>query len=102
MLGQDVSYDNIPYFYTDQFDLGMELAGYPPLMADADVVIRGDLDGNEYIAFWLKDSKVVGGMNVNIWDVNDTIQELISSETEVTVEQLQDTNVPLDSLVPKS
>lgn len=102
MLGQDVSYDNIPYFYTDQFDLGMELAGYPPLMADADVVIRGDFDGNEYIAFWLKDSKVVGGMNVNIWDVNDTIQELISSETEVTVEQLQDTNVPLDSLVPKS
>lgn len=99
MLGQPVSYDEIPYFYTDQYDLGMELSGYPPLMSDAKILVRGSLADHKYIAFWVRDEKVVAGMNVNIWDVNDTVQALIRSETSVDENQLVDPSVDLKSLV---
>ncbi|QAY58739.1 NAD(P)/FAD-dependent oxidoreductase [Microbacterium protaetiae] len=99
MLGQDAAHDMIPYFYTDQFDLGMELSGFPPLMRDAELVIRGDLARREFIAFWMQGARVVGGMNVNIWDVNETVQQLIRSGAGIDPRALADTEVSLDSLV---
>lgn len=95
MLGQEVSYDVIPFFFTDQWDLGMELAGYPHLMRDAEIVVRGDLATREYLAFWVKDGRVGGGMNVNVWDVNEQIQELVRSGTQVDIAKLSDPSVPL-------
>jgi 3-phenylpropionate/trans-cinnamate dioxygenase ferredoxin reductase subunit len=95
MLGQDAVFDEIPYFYTDQFDLGMEYSGYPPLAAGADVVIRGDKDAREFIAFWVADGVVVAGMNVNVWDVNESVQELIRSARVVDLARLADPAVPL-------
>ncbi|NLP82548.1 FAD-dependent oxidoreductase [Microbacterium sp. CFH 90308] len=100
MLGMPASFDDIPYFYTDQYDLGMELSGYAPLMADADVVVRGDLDAREFIAFWVDHDRVVAGMNVNVWDVNETVQELIRSGARVGADRLADADVPLESLLP--
>lgn len=100
-LGQDVVFDEIPYFYTDQFDLGMEYSGYPPLTRDAKVVIRGDASrasatgSLEFIAFWVADNKVVAGMNVNIWDVNEDIQALIRSGKAVDLSKLADPSVDL-------
>ena len=70
MLGQDVAYNEIPYFYTDQYDLSMELSGYPSLMTGAELVIRGSLETRAYVAFWLRDGAVVAGMNVNTDGVN--------------------------------
>ncbi|MFC5928317.1 NAD(P)/FAD-dependent oxidoreductase [Cryobacterium melibiosiphilum] len=99
MLGQHVAYDAIPYFYTDQFDLGMEYAGYPSLAADATVVFRGDRDGREFVAFWLLENRVVAGMNVNVWDVNETVQELIRSRVVVDPVRLTDLTVPLEQLL---
>ncbi|MHA6695577.1 NAD(P)/FAD-dependent oxidoreductase [Homoserinimonas sp. A520] len=95
MLGQDAALDDIPYFYTDQFDLGMEYSGYPPYTRDADVVIRGDKAGREFVAFWVNDGRVVAGMNVNIWDVNDQVQDLIRSGRQVDAAKLADPAVPL-------
>ena len=97
MLGQDVSYDRIPYFFSDQYDVGMEYSGYAPSWDD--VVFRGDRDGGEFIAFWLSDGRVVAGMNVNVWDVNEHVQELIRSKQQIDVGALTDTDTPLDSLV---
>jgi hypothetical protein len=77
VLGVDAVYDRLPYFFTDQYDLGMEYLGYAG--ADDDVVIRGDLDTREFVALWVRDGRVVAGMNVNIWDVTDKIRELILS-----------------------
>lgn len=95
MLGQDATYDRLPYFYTDQYDLGMEYTGHVrPGQAD-DVVIRGDLAGREYIAFWLSDGKVVAGMNVNIWDVTDDIKALINSGAPADRAKLADPTIPL-------
>jgi NADPH-dependent 2,4-dienoyl-CoA reductase/sulfur reductase-like enzyme len=95
MAGADASLDDIPYFYTDQFDLGMEYSGYPPLAKDADVVYRGDRDKREVIAFWMHGGRVVAGMNVNVWDVNEDVQKLIRAEKDVDRARLADPSVPL-------
>jgi NADPH-dependent 2,4-dienoyl-CoA reductase/sulfur reductase-like enzyme len=95
MLGQRAVHDEIPYFYTDQFDLGMEYAGFAPLTKEADIVYRGDRSSGEFVAFWMLGSRVVAGMNVNVWDVNDDIQALVRSGTPVDLAALRDPTVPL-------
>jgi len=98
MLGQDIAYDRVPYFYTDQYDLGMEYAGYVEPGGYAEVVFRGDVPGREFIAFWLAgDGRVLAGMNVNIWDVNESLGALVRMGP-VSKDALQDASVPLDSL----
>jgi len=96
MLGEPVTYDRIPYFYSDQYDVGMEYSGYAP--AWDEVVFRGDRDGGEFIAFWLADERVVAGMNVNVWDVNEHVQALIRSRVAVDPAALRDPSVPLEEL----
>jgi 3-phenylpropionate/trans-cinnamate dioxygenase ferredoxin reductase component len=99
MLGQDVSYDRVPYFYTDQYDLGMEYAGYVEPGGYEQVVFRGDVPGREFIAFWLgSDDRVLAGMNVNIWDVNDAISAIVRSGKPVSKDALADPSVSLESL----
>ncbi|MET7717737.1 FAD-dependent oxidoreductase [Streptomyces sp. NPDC005407] len=98
MLGQEVSYDRIPYFFSDQYDLGLEYSGWAPPGSYEQVVLRGDVGKREFIAFWLKDRRVLAGMNVNVWDVTDPIQQLIRSGTPVDPDALADPSVPLTSL----
>lgn len=100
MLGRQVTYDRVPYFFSDQYDLGMEYSGWAPPGSYDHVVIRGDAGKREFIAFWVKESRVLAGMNVNVWDVTEPIQGLIRSGTQVDTEALADPHVPLDSLVP--
>jgi NADPH-dependent 2,4-dienoyl-CoA reductase/sulfur reductase-like enzyme len=95
MLGQDVAYDPVPYFYSDQYDLGMETAGLPEPGSYDQVLYRGDRPGREFIAFWLRGGAVVAGMNVNVWDVSDDIQALIRSGKQVDPARLTDPDVPL-------
>ncbi|MGO4534431.1 NAD(P)/FAD-dependent oxidoreductase [Leifsonia sp. 2MCAF36] len=95
ILGERASYDDIPYFYSDQYDLGMEYSGYGPLTAGARVVYRGDVEAREFIAFWLRNDRVVAGMNVNVWDVQDDIQRLIRSGARVDADRLADGSVDL-------
>ncbi|MGZ4566825.1 MAG: NAD(P)/FAD-dependent oxidoreductase [Blastococcus sp.] len=96
MLGQDVTFDRVPYFFTDQYDLGMEYSGLAG--PGATVVYRGDPESGEYIAFWLEDGRVTAGMNVNVWDVTEPIQALIRSRQAVPVAALTDVDTPLERL----
>jgi 3-phenylpropionate/trans-cinnamate dioxygenase ferredoxin reductase subunit len=93
MLGKREPYDRIPYFFSDQYDVGMEYAGHATEWDE--VVLRGDVDTREFIAFWLKDGRVLAGMNVNVWDVTDDIQALIRSRGQVDPDRLRDTDTPL-------
>ncbi|AYE96059.1 FAD-dependent oxidoreductase [Mycobacterium paragordonae] len=94
MLGNPGEYDELPYFFTDQYDLGMEYAGHAS--GSEHVVFRGDVSGREFVAFWLDDdNRVLAGMNVNVWDVLDDIKGLIRSGTPVDAERLADANAPL-------
>jgi 3-phenylpropionate/trans-cinnamate dioxygenase ferredoxin reductase subunit len=95
MLGQDVVYDRLPYFFTDQYDLGMEYTGHAQPGDYDEVVVRGDLDARQFIAFWLSGGHVRAGMNVNIWDVTEDVQRLIRSGTAVDPGRLADERVPL-------
>ena len=101
MLGQSVRYDPVPYFYSDQYDLGMECAGLPSPGTYDQVLYRGDPDpstGLEFIAFWLSGGIVVAGMNVNVWDVNDDIQAVIRSARPVDPARLTNPDIPLTDL----
>ena len=104
MLGQDVTHDRLPYFFTDQYDLGMEYAGWIAPGSRPGLVIRGDLDKREFIAFWIDDGRVLAGMNVNVWDVTDQIQALVRAGLRdgVTVapSRLADPAIPLGGLLP--
>ncbi len=98
MLGDKAEYTNLPYFFTDQYDLGMEYAGLAD--SDATVVFRGDVDKREFLAFWLDaEHRVQAGMQVNIWDQLDAIKALITARVPVDPSKLTDPDVALDSLV---
>lgn len=99
MAGVAIEYMKIPYFYTDQFDLGMEYSGYGILAEGAELVIRGELEKREFIALWLRENRVIAGMNVNVWDVNDTIQALIREERQLDASALADTRIALESFL---
>ncbi|MEO6501608.1 MAG: FAD-dependent oxidoreductase [Jatrophihabitantaceae bacterium] len=98
MLGRRAQYDQLPYFFTDQYDLGMEYVGYVDPGGYDQVVFRGDVPGREFIAFWLKDNRVLAGMNVNVWDVTDDIKGLIRSQSAIDADRLADTGAPLSEL----
>jgi 3-phenylpropionate/trans-cinnamate dioxygenase ferredoxin reductase subunit len=99
MLGGDAVYDRVPYFFTDQYELGMEYSGYVEPDGYDEVVLRGDPNGGEYIAFWLQEGQMLAGMNVNIWEVTDAIQALVRSRRPVDAARLSDPDVPLTDLV---
>jgi 3-phenylpropionate/trans-cinnamate dioxygenase ferredoxin reductase subunit len=97
MLGQAGPFDRLPYFFSDQYEVGMEYSGFA---RDWDrVVFRGDPATREFIAFWISDERVVAGMNVNVWDVNDPIRRLIGERVTVDDRRLADADVPIDQLV---
>jgi NADPH-dependent 2,4-dienoyl-CoA reductase/sulfur reductase-like enzyme len=95
MLGQPVSYDRVPYFYSDQYDLGMECAGLPSPGFYDQILYRGAPATLEFIAFWLSDGALIAGMNVNVWDVNDDIQSLIRSARQMDPARLTNPDIPL-------
>lgn len=96
LLGQpDAGYDRVPYFFSDQYDLGLEYLGYTEPGGYDRVVFRGDPATREFIAFWLSGDRVLAGMNVNVWDVTDPIRELIVSKRPVNPDRLADPKVPL-------
>jgi 3-phenylpropionate/trans-cinnamate dioxygenase ferredoxin reductase subunit len=100
MLGKAEPYDRLPYFFSDQYDVGMEYSG---LAREWDrIVVRGDPANREFVAFWLTGDRVVAGMNVNVWDVAEPIRRLIGERVAVGDERLADPGVPIDELVAAS
>jgi 3-phenylpropionate/trans-cinnamate dioxygenase ferredoxin reductase subunit len=96
MLGGRVAYEKVPYFYSDQYDLGMEYSGVATTWDQ--IVYRGDRDKREVIVFWLDEGRVVAGMNVNVWGVTDQIAALVKSKRPVDPKELADPGVDLGTL----
>jgi 3-phenylpropionate/trans-cinnamate dioxygenase ferredoxin reductase subunit len=101
MLGQDVVYDRVPYFYTDQYDLSMEYAGYTEPGGYDQVIFRGDVQRPEFIAFWLGGGRVLAGMNVNIYGVNETIKAIVRGGRAVDPGRLANPDVPLEEFLSR-
>jgi 3-phenylpropionate/trans-cinnamate dioxygenase ferredoxin reductase subunit len=98
MLGLGEPYNRIPYFFSDQYDLGMEYSGHAASWDE--VVFRGDPSEREFIALWLKGGRVLAGMNVNVWGVTDAIQALVRSGAHVDPHMVADPSSDLGALVP--
>jgi 3-phenylpropionate/trans-cinnamate dioxygenase ferredoxin reductase component len=93
ILGADEPYARTPYFYSDQFDLGMEYRGHAPTWGR--VVIRGDVAARQFHAFWLADGRVSAAMNMNLWDDGKALRKLVESEERIDPDRLADPSVPL-------
>jgi 3-phenylpropionate/trans-cinnamate dioxygenase ferredoxin reductase subunit len=96
MLGRGLAYERLPYFFSDQYETGMEYTGHA--RPSDRLIVRGDPATREFIAFWLRGDRVVAGMNVNVWDVVDPIQRLIRERVPVDERRLADPDVALDAL----
>jgi 3-phenylpropionate/trans-cinnamate dioxygenase ferredoxin reductase subunit len=99
MLGATDPYDRLPYFFSDQYDVGMEYTGFARSWDR--VVFRGDPATREFIAFWIEGDRIVAGMNVNVWNVVEPIRELIREGAPVDDRRLADPDVPLTELAPR-
>ena len=96
MLGAGQAHDALPYFFSDQYDLGMEYRGLAE--ASDEIVVRGDPERGEFVAFWLHEGRPRAAMNVNLWDVGDDLRRLLEAERRVPPELLRDPEVPLTDL----
>jgi NADPH-dependent 2,4-dienoyl-CoA reductase/sulfur reductase-like enzyme len=96
MLGHDMAYDRMPYFFTDQYDLGMEYVGYVGPEGYDEVVLRGDVDQRVFTAFWLRDGKVQAAMHVNDWDAIDPVRAIVGTTPELS--RLRDETVLLEEI----
>ena len=99
MLGRPTPYTKIPYFYSDQYDIGMEYSGHATEWDQ--LVFRGDPGSREFIAFWLEEGRLRAGMNVNVWDVTEPIATLVASRRHVDATSLSDPKVDLAELAQK-
>ena len=97
MLGDDAAYDRQPYFFTDQYDLGMEYVGHVGPDGYDEVVIRGDLEGRVFSALWVAGDRVVAGMHANDWDATDALRAVVGTPAG---DKVRDPSVALADLVP--
>ncbi|MGA9749037.1 MAG: FAD-dependent oxidoreductase [Nocardioides sp.] len=97
LLGEGAAYDRQPYFFTDQYDLGMEYVGHVDPAAADEVVVRGDTGGDRvFTAFWVKDGVVAAAMHANDWDAGDDIKAIVGTRPDLG--RLRDPGVPLGDL----
>ena len=94
LMGKEQSYDWWPYFFTDQFDLGMEYVGHSA--PEDETVLRGDAESGEFLMFWQNGQRITAAANVNIWDVNDDLRELVGRE--IPAERLADPGIEITDL----
>jgi hypothetical protein len=103
MLGRGEPCDRVPYFYSDQYDLRLEVSGWFEPGRFAEVVYRGDRDRREFIAFWLDaGGRVLAAMNVNVGDVTAALEKVIRSRASIDRDRLADPDVALEDLVPQN
>ncbi len=99
MLGEDAVHGAMPYFFTDQYDLGMEYVGHVGREGADEVVLRGDVAGRVFNAFWVTGGVVTAAMHVNDWDSIDALRRIVG-RGDVDLGALRDADVPLDDLAP--
>ncbi|MFB9165758.1 NAD(P)/FAD-dependent oxidoreductase [Arthrobacter psychrochitiniphilus] len=102
MLGQDAVYAELPYFYSDQYELGMEYSGYVAPGGYDEIIFRGDPAALTFMTFWIKDRRVLAGMNVNIWNQTETIKALVRCGRQVDVARLADSKIPLERVLAEA
>jgi 3-phenylpropionate/trans-cinnamate dioxygenase ferredoxin reductase subunit len=94
--GQREVYARLPYFFSDQYDLGLEYVGHSS--PDDALLTRGDIGSRVFVAFWHRDGVVTAAMAVNVWDVVDDLKAIVESGTRVDLRKLASSDVPLTEI----
>jgi len=102
IMGELTAYERVPYFYSDQYDIGLEYTGHVARDDATDLVVRGDERSGAFMTFWLREGRVVAGMCVNVWDQMEDIQALIRSRGQVRPARLGDPDIPLGDVMNES
>lgn len=98
LTGQDVAHEELPLFYSDQYDLGMEYVGHA---RDWDRVVLRPGDGRAHVAFYLdEDDVVLAGTHADVWDATDVIRALVGRTVDPDV--LGDPDVALEDLAERA
>ena len=100
MVGTPTAFTQLPFFYSDQYEFGMEYRGHATTWDQ--VVFRGDPESREFLAFWMHEGRVLAAMNANIWDQGDALDTLLGSGATPSPDHLADPTVDLADLVPGS
>jgi 3-phenylpropionate/trans-cinnamate dioxygenase ferredoxin reductase subunit len=95
MVGQEVAYDALPFFFSDQYDVGLEYVGYVAPEAEFDVVVRGEPATREFMAFWLSDGRLLAAMHMNMWDSLEPVQPLLTRQRTVDPARLADPDIAI-------
>lgn len=99
LLGDRTEYAELPYFFSDQYDLGMEYLGAVPAEHVNDVVVRGEVSERKFLAFWLDASDaMLAVMAVNVWDMDEEIKPLLGQWRPINRQKLADPSVPFAEL----
>ena len=98
MLDAGEAYDRLPYFFTDQYDLGMEYVGHVGADGFEELVLRGDPATGAFTAFWIAEGRVCAAMHANQWDATTMLRSIVAAE-HVDLARLQDPSVPLDQVL---
>lgn len=93
LMGGEADADALPYFFTDQYDFGMEYVGNAAPGGYDRVLLRGDVEGRVFTAWWLDGAHVVAGMHANDWDAIDDVRRIVGRT--VDVDRLADERTPL-------
>ncbi len=100
IAGSDVTNDLLPYFFSDQYGLGLEFSGDVPRDTATEIVYRGDVAQREFVAFWVVEGSVLAGLAVNVWDVIEDVKALVRAPGPVDLVRLADPRTPLADLLP--
>jgi NADPH-dependent 2,4-dienoyl-CoA reductase/sulfur reductase-like enzyme len=92
LIGAAEPYTRSPYFFSDQYDLGMEVRGLANPFRD-ELVVRGDLASREFTAFWLREGAVLAAMNVNMWDDGEALGQLVDNQVKVDPARLREADL---------
>jgi hypothetical protein len=80
MLGLAVDYDRLPYFFSDQYDLGMEYVGSVGPEGYDDVLVAPGKEAGAFTAYWLRDGIVQAAMQANDWDASDELWSAVGKD----------------------
>jgi 3-phenylpropionate/trans-cinnamate dioxygenase ferredoxin reductase subunit len=97
MLGKDEPYDDIPWFWSDQYDFNLQYTGFHTEWDE--VIVRGSMEERNFVAFYRKDERVLAAVAVNRGKDLRRSMRLIKAQRPVDATKLQDPDVDLRALV---
>jgi len=93
IIGEQVAYDTLPWFWSDQYNLKLQMAGLS--RGYDDIVVRGDMAAEKFSICYFKGEQLIAVDSVNAIADHMAAKRLLTAEAPVTKAQCMDSNVPL-------